>query len=105
MDNVDTLQEVAEVAHAWPASRFYLLPVETEDSFSDDATAANWSVHWATGVDKAHAAGNFGKGVKVAVIDSGVDYNHPAVCASRRVMMDDRLTLYSLVVALVLGSK
>ena len=29
------------------------------------------------GVDKLHEEGYSGKGIKVAIIDSGIDYNHP----------------------------
>lgn len=68
-----------EVAKAWPVKTYRLAPVEPLASFADDATAQNWSVHYSTGVDKLHEAGIYGKGVKVAVIDSGVDYRHPAV--------------------------
>lgn len=32
-----------------------------------------------TNVSKLHALGIMGKGVQVAIIDSGVDYNHPAL--------------------------
>ncbi|EJD48275.1 subtilisin-like protein [Auricularia subglabra TFB-10046 SS5] len=32
-----------------------------------------------TGVNKIHATGNKGKGIKVGIIDSGVDYTHPAL--------------------------
>ncbi|KAH7102093.1 subtilisin-like protein [Auriculariales sp. MPI-PUGE-AT-0066] len=32
------------------------------------------NVHTLTGVDKAHAAGITGKGIKIAMVDSGVDY-------------------------------
>lgn len=32
-----------------------------------------------TGVDKVHAQGFDGKGIKIGVIDTGVDYNHPAL--------------------------
>ncbi|CAF5049990.1 unnamed protein product [Rotaria sp. Silwood1] len=36
--------------------------------------------HDLTGVDKIHEQlKNFGNGVRVAVIDTGVDYNHPAL--------------------------
>jgi subtilisin family serine protease len=31
------------------------------------------------GVDKLHAAGIKGKGIKIGVVDTGVDYNHPAL--------------------------
>jgi subtilisin family serine protease len=33
--------------------------------------------HALTGVDKLHERGLTGKGVKVAVLDTGIDYNHP----------------------------
>ncbi|KAK0122871.1 hypothetical protein ONS96_009897 [Cadophora gregata f. sp. sojae] len=35
--------------------------------------------HIMTGVDKAHAAGIKGKGIKVGIIDTGVDYRHPSL--------------------------
>ncbi|KAG9050739.1 hypothetical protein FS837_002683 [Tulasnella sp. UAMH 9824] len=35
--------------------------------------------HVMTGVDKLHAEGTFGKGIRVAIIDTGVDYLHPAL--------------------------
>lgn len=45
--------------------------------------ADNYShaVHRMTGVDKLHEEGLFGQGVKVAVVDDGVYYMHPAVSA------------------------
>lgn len=43
------------------------------DSPSDYGTLAM------SGVDKVHAEGNIGKGVKIAIIDSGADYKHPAL--------------------------
>ena len=48
-------------------------------SYSKDATAMNYSIHGMTGVDKLHDAGILGKGATVAVVDTGVDYRHPAV--------------------------
>ncbi|KAJ7497612.1 subtilisin-like protease [Mycena latifolia] len=37
----------------------------------------SFSTHMMTGVDKVHAQGNFGKGIKIGIIDTGIDYNHP----------------------------
>ncbi|KEP49742.1 minor extracellular protease vpr protein [Rhizoctonia solani 123E] len=38
-----------------------------------------FSTHVMTGVDKLHAEGYLGKGIKIGIIDSGVDYIHPAL--------------------------
>jgi len=54
----------------------------TPQSFSNGASAPEYNIHGVTGVDRVHALGIFGKGAKVGVIDTGVDYTHPAVCAS-----------------------
>ncbi|KAL2062880.1 hypothetical protein VTL71DRAFT_5952 [Oculimacula yallundae] len=35
--------------------------------------------HAMTGVDKVHAAGIKGKGIKIGIIDTGVDYRHPSL--------------------------
>lgn len=45
----------------------------------DKSRPRNYSVHHWTGVDKLHEAGMRGKGTKVAVVDTGVDYSHRAV--------------------------
>ncbi|CAE7226259.1 unnamed protein product [Rhizoctonia solani] len=46
-----------------------------------DATAPKdvFSTHVMTGVDKLHNEGYYGKGVKIGIIDTGVDYLHPAL--------------------------
>lgn len=36
-----------------------------------------FSTHKMCGVDKLHAEGLLGSGVKIAIIDTGFDYNHP----------------------------
>ncbi len=77
-DNVDSLQAVAEIGRAWPVRRIRLAPPKAQ-RFSDGASAPNYSVHQFTGVDRLHAAGIFGKGAVVAIIDTGTSYNHPAL--------------------------
>ncbi|KAI0779500.1 subtilisin-like protease [Fomes fomentarius] len=37
------------------------------------------STHILTGVDKLHAQGFLGKGIKIGIIDTGVDYKHPTL--------------------------
>ncbi|KAI8965200.1 subtilisin-like protein [Daldinia sp. FL1419] len=54
-------------------------PAIQGESFSDDASAANYSVHGSTGVAKLHQAGIIGEGAIIAVVDSGVQYTHPAL--------------------------
>ncbi|KAJ7282961.1 subtilisin-like protease [Mycena rebaudengoi] len=53
---------------------------------SDPTVPDSFSTHVMTGVDKVHAQGNFGQGIKIGIIDTGtlfsvvvcgVDYNHP----------------------------
>lgn len=79
-DSAHTLKQTfVDVSKAWPIGRIRLAPSEPLTRFSDAAAAANYSVHQWTGVDKAHAAGVFGKGVTVAIVDTGTDYTHPAV--------------------------
>lgn len=51
----------------------------TIDSKLSDTTPDTFSPHVMTGVDKLRAEGFLGDGIKVAIIDTGIDYNHPAL--------------------------
>ena len=80
-ENIDTLTARDPVVQAWQSRKIMLDPGIMDRSFSEDATAVNFYIHGMTGVDKLHARGIFGKGVTIAVVDTGIDYNHRAVSA------------------------
>ncbi|KAH7369478.1 minor extracellular protease vpr [Plectosphaerella cucumerina] len=75
--NTDALLALGAVTKAWAAMHIELPPTIEGESFSDAAAAPKYRVHDMTGVDKLHAEGYFGKGVKIGVVDSGLDYRHP----------------------------
>jgi subtilase family serine protease len=78
--NLDTLQSLTPVLRSWHSKKIKLTaPIATSQTFGPAAASANFSVHHMTGVDKLHEAGVLGKGAKVAVVDTGVWYPHPAV--------------------------
>lgn len=85
------LEELASVKRVWP-NRIYDLPKDKVvwTGKSKDAGAANalikrqsnndtFSPHLMTQVDKLRAKGIIGKGIKIGVIDTGIDYTHPAL--------------------------
>ncbi|OAA53497.1 serin endopeptidase [Niveomyces insectorum RCEF 264] len=79
-DNIDTLRALtASVSQVWSSNKIHLDPIVSTQSFSSDAAAPQYSVHNWTGVDKVHAAGYFGKGAVVAIVDTGTQYTHPAL--------------------------
>lgn len=79
LDNSDSITEDHIVAAVFKSSPMQLLPAAEGESFSDDAAAQNYSVHGSTGVETLHQRGILGKGAVVAIVDSGVQYTHPAV--------------------------
>ncbi|MFF2876379.1 S8 family serine peptidase [Gottfriedia sp. NPDC057991] len=54
-----------------------LPPEEVENQNTNEAKPLNPESIPFLGIDKLHAEGFTGKGVKVGVIDTGIDYNHP----------------------------
>ncbi|KAI1371153.1 subtilisin-like protein [Hypoxylon crocopeplum] len=80
VDALDADEEGPVVASVYKSTLVRLVPPAIEgESFSDDAAAANYSVHGSTGVEKLHQAGVIGEGATIAIVDSGVQYTHPAL--------------------------
>ncbi|ETS76666.1 hypothetical protein PFICI_12053 [Pestalotiopsis fici W106-1] len=83
------LLSLPSVKKVWP-NRVYSLP-ETEVVWTgspesgaltkrqDDNTTDTFSPHVMTQVDKLRAQGIVGEGIKIGVIDTGIDYTHPAL--------------------------
>ncbi|KAM0322759.1 hypothetical protein ACHAQA_009350 [Verticillium albo-atrum] len=76
--NLDSLENLPDVARVW-VNNHVSLPIVEPQSFSDDATAGEYTVHSSTGVSKLHDLGYFGEGVKVGVVDTGIWWKHEAL--------------------------
>lgn len=87
------IAEMPEVKHLWPV-REYPIPDDTivwtgnsnsaapEESYlhkRQESGNDTYSTHVMTQVDQLRADGIRGAGIKVAVIDTGIDYDHPAL--------------------------
>ncbi|KAF9908228.1 hypothetical protein BX616_000202 [Lobosporangium transversale] len=74
----EDIAKIPGVKRVWPVER-YQLP-KPDLSNEDKAQPHLTSAHKMTGVDYVQKAFKYtGKGIKVGVIDSGVDYKHPAL--------------------------
>lgn len=79
IDNVDTLSAVHGVANVWPMKTIPMASAIQQVKAAPDPKNHNYSVHQWTGVDQLHARGIRGKGVTIAIIDTGLDYTHEAL--------------------------
>ncbi|KAH6685433.1 subtilase [Plectosphaerella plurivora] len=75
----DDLLALPQVARVWRNRVVYLEPSNDTQTFSDDANTANYTSHHLTKVSTLHESGIKGKGAKVAIIDTGIQYTHPAL--------------------------
>lgn len=74
------------VKEIWPITLYNTQDVKTVSSpyaytngTASNTTVDTFSTHIQGGVSELHAEGITGAGVFVAVIDTGIDYNHPAL--------------------------
>lgn len=74
-----TLSTCPYVSRYWPG-KSYPRPKGSQISLFVDVGKPNLhAAHQLTTVDRAKIAGWTGKGVKVAILDTGIDYTHPAL--------------------------
>lgn len=89
------IASIVPVKNVWPVMRYQnpepgkfastsgdkgnLASVSQHVSGSAADTEAGYAPHVSTQIDKLHAEGYTGKGIRVGVIDSGVGYKHPVL--------------------------
>jgi subtilisin family serine protease len=82
-DAIARLKSLPNVLNIWPVKRFEILQTDATDmkqtSSSHTLAERNWNPHEHTGVAALHAKGLSGQNVTIAIIDTGVDYTHPAL--------------------------
>ncbi|ORZ17539.1 peptidase S8/S53 domain-containing protein [Lobosporangium transversale] len=76
----EELAKLPGVKNVWPITLYRIPKLQKSNMNSNDPAAA--SLHTMTGVDIVHKKYKLtGKGVKVGVIDTGIDYKHPSFAA------------------------
>ncbi|PAE38719.1 S8 family serine peptidase [Bacillus sp. 7884-1] len=78
-NEVKNLLKSKAVKNVWENQEFQLdLPSDSVEQGTAGTSAYTGSQPHATlGVDKLHKEGFTGKGIKIGVLDTGIDYNHP----------------------------
>jgi subtilisin family serine protease len=93
VDDSTALAYIAElpmVKKMWPVTWSQTIPVAPDANAASEAlsappllrrqsTSGTYPPHVMTQVDKLHAKGITGKGIHVGIVDSGIDYKHPAL--------------------------
>ncbi|KAL1876472.1 hypothetical protein Daus18300_002716 [Diaporthe australafricana] len=74
--DLEEIKALPGVVNLWPVATVYASPqVESTGA----ANFSQWSPHVLTRVNEAHSLGYDGRGVVISVVDSGIDYLHPAL--------------------------
>ncbi|KAM0332555.1 hypothetical protein ACHAQA_002839 [Verticillium albo-atrum] len=89
-DVVRRIHDLPGVKNIWPvelitAPRLNLSSTAEDDDVlrllrrQDSEDGKGYSPHVMTQVDKLHASGITGKGLRIGIVDTGIDYTHPAL--------------------------
>jgi subtilisin family serine protease len=85
-DFLRQMQATPQIQNIWPAritrrsdEDSVAVPAQQKRVKRQTTSDRTFSPHVMTQVDRLHAEGVTGKGFRVAVIDSGIDYTHPAL--------------------------
>ncbi|KAF9871425.1 hypothetical protein CkaCkLH20_11072 [Colletotrichum karsti] len=79
-ETTDSLSRIDDVDSVWPSRMIKLDPSPKTSLDKRDAAAVPIrDIHKSTGVYRLHEAGILGEGAKVAVVDTGIYYNHEAL--------------------------
>ncbi len=73
------IQALPEVEKIWPARLITLPTISELEAGETDDVKTPWNPHKSTGVDILHENGWTGSDVIVAIVDTGIDYTHPAL--------------------------
>jgi len=80
------IKSMSMVKELWPITLYHTQdlkvthsPFGYTNSTGSNSTADTFSPHVMGGIDKLHAEGLTGKGKFVAIVDTGIDYFHPAL--------------------------
>lgn len=74
--DLEEIKALPGVVNLWPVATVYASP---QIESTGVANFSQWSPHVLTHVNEAHSLGYDGKGVIIAVVDSGIDYLHPSL--------------------------
>lgn len=81
--DVGVLQTAPGVTGVYPIQRFRAPTVSGSRASADAVKAAckedGFAPHVMTQVDRLHKKGYYGKGITIGVLDTGIDYTHPAL--------------------------
>lgn len=86
-DMLDALYSMNAVKNVWPL-RLHTHKAVIHDKFTRDVLQKRdddtYSTHVMGNLDKLHDQGLYGTGIRIAVVDTGIDYTHPSlVCGIR----------------------